>query len=243
MDYPLDEDYVCPETETSDIDYDPGRTTQLQIDEHPADKTEDFDPYDRDHLEFDSQEVSVAATEIETFDVDNPAKWKRIRDINAGVDGHRGREDSRQKVDRNKLDKRRTAETVACQFGLRGRQKTVMVAWVVNSDLRGYSRHHGGRLGASCAEACYQLFKTEYEALDCEWVADKITEMTSGTKVVTEVYEDGDLDDIEDEIGGERCVVTELEDDDDHDAKVECLKEETPVEPRGLLLYHWDRRR
>jgi len=217
MDYPTDTEYCHPETETSDVNIDPSATTQLEITEHPADASETHDEHDRQHLEYDSFEASVAKTDIDTLTHDSK-KWTRLRQIHAGMDKRPGRDDNEQKVDLQRLDKKRTAEAVASQFGLRGRQKTVMVAWVVNSDLRGYSRHHGGRLGAACAEACFQLFNTEYEALDSEWVIDKITDITGGTRVVTEVSEDGDVEN-------------------------EYLEEEEPVEPRGLLGYHWDRRR
>jgi len=218
MDHPIDTEYCAPDTETSDANYNPGRTTQLQVDEHPADKTEDFDPYDREHLEFDSQEVSVAATEIETFDVDNPAKWKPLRNINAGIDGHRGREDGKQKVDKNKLDKRQTAQAVACQFGLAPHLREAVVTWVAEADLRGYSRHYGGRLGAISAEVAWHRFDHEHEALDSERFVEKVEDVTGGTKIMTETDDDG-------------TVVREWEEAVD------------PVDVRGLLLFHFDRRR
>jgi len=218
MDHPIDTEYCAPETEASDINYNAGQTTQLQVDEHPADKTEDFDPYDRDHLEFDSQEVSVAATEIETFDVDNPIKWKRIRNINAGVDGHRGREDGRQKVDKNKLDKRQTAQAVACQFGLAPHLREAVVTWVTEADLRGYSRHYGGRLGAICAEVAWHRFDHEHKALDSDEYVEKVEDVTGGTKIMAETDDDG-------------TVVREWKEAVD------------PVDVRGLVLFHFDRRR
>jgi len=218
MDHPADIDYCHPETETSDIGYNPGRTTQLQVDEHPADASETHDEHDREHLEFDSQEVSVAATEIETFDVDNPAKWKRIRNLHAGIDGHRGREDGKQKVDKNKLDKRQTAQAVACQFGLAPHLREAVVTWVAEADLRGYSRWHGGRLGATCAEVAWHRFEHEHAALDCDEYVEKVRDVTGGTKIMTETDDDG-------------TVTREWEESVD------------PVDVRGLLLFHFDRRR
>jgi hypothetical protein len=243
--YPLDDDYCHVDTETSDVDYQPGRTTQLQVTEHPADSSETHDRHDRQHLEYDSSEASVAATGIQTFDVDvdDTEKWTRIQRLNAGMDKRPGRDDDEQKVNLERLDKKRKAEAVASQFGLRGKQEAVMVEWIVNSDLRGYSRHHGGRVGASCAEACYQAFETKYQALDREWVIDTIREVTGGVKIVTEFYEEEE--DIDVDTSRWTTVVTDVEDDDDHDndVKVEYEEKENPVEPSGLLSYHWDRRR
>jgi hypothetical protein len=239
MDYPLDDDYCNVDTETSDVDYTPGRTTQLEVTEHPADASETHDEHDRQHLEYDVFEVSVASTGINTLNVDDE-KWTRIQRLNAGMDNRPGRDDDEQKVDLERLDKKRTAEAVASQFGLRGKQEAVMVEWIVNSDLRGYSRHHGGRVGASCAEACYQVFQTKYEALDRDWVCDTIREVTGGTKVVTEFYEEEE--DVDVDTSSKTCVVTDVE-DDEPDIKIEYEEKENPVEPDGLLSYHWDRRR
>lgn len=218
MDHPVDTDYCDPDAETSDAEYDPTETIQLQVDEHPADRTEDYDPYDREHLELDSQEVSVAATEIETFGVENTAKWKRLRNYHAGVDSHRGREDGSQKVDKNKLEKRQTAQAVACQFGLAPHLREAVATWVAEADLRGYSRHYGGRLGAICAEVAWHRFDTEHQALDCDEYVEKVKDVTGGTKVMSETDDDG-------------TVVREWEESVD------------PVGVRGLLLFHFDRRR
>jgi hypothetical protein len=225
MDHPIDDDYVNPTPEACDIDYDPSATTQLSVTEHPSDQTESYDPFDRNHLEHDSMEVSVAATEIGTFGVDNPEEWRRKRNIHAGVDGHRGREDNRQKVDTNKLDKRRTAEAVACQFRLAPALREAVVTWVTEADLRGYSRWHGGRLGATCAEVGWRLFDYEHEALDCEWYVEKVEDVTGGTKVMAET-ETVEVDGEEKE-----RVVREWEED------------VTPVDVAGLIKRHFDRRR
>jgi hypothetical protein len=186
----------------------------------------------------------VAATDLDTFGVDDDTeKWTRIQRLNAGMDKRPGRDDDEQKVDLERLDKKRKAEAVASNFGLRGKQEAKMVTWVVNNDLRGYSRHYDGRVGAACAEACYQAFETKYEALDREWVCDTIREVTGGTKVVTEFYDEGD--DIDVDTSSKTCVITDLDNDDDDepDIKIEYEEIENPVEPNGLLSYHWDRRR
>ena len=242
--YPIDDDYCHVDTETSDVNYTPGQTTQLQVTEHPADSSETHDRHDRQHMEYDSFEASVAATGIQTYDADvDDEKWTRIQRLNAGMDKRPGRDDDEQKVDLERLDKKRKAEAVASQFGLRGKQEAKMVTWVVNNDLRGYSRHHGGRLGAAAAEACYQAFETKYQALDREWVCDTIRDVTGGVKVVTEFYDEDD--DIDVATSRWTCRVKELnnDDDDEPDIKIEYEEKENPVEPNGLLSYHWDRRR
>jgi len=241
---PVDDDYCHVDTDTADVDYTPGQTTQLEVTEHRADTSETHDEHDRNHLQYDSFEASAAATDLDTFDVDDDIeKWTRIQRLNAGMDNRPGRDNDQHKVNLERLDKKRKAEAVASQFGLRGQQEAKMVAWIVNSDLRGYSRHHGGRLGAACAEACYQVFETKYQALDREWVNEKIREVTSGTRVVTEHYDEDD--DIDVDTSSSTCVVKELDndDDDDPDVIVEYEEEENPVDPNGLLSYHWDRRR
>jgi hypothetical protein len=243
---PIDNDYCNVDTETSDVDYKPGRTSQLQVTERPADASETHDEHDRQHLQYDAFEASVAATGIQTYDADiDNEKWTRIQRLNAGMDKRPGRDNDKQKVDLERLDKKRKAEAVASQFGLRGKQEAKMVTWIVNNDLRGYSRHHGGRLGAACAEACYQAFESKYEALDSGWACDTIKEVTRGTKVVTEFFDEGD--DIDVDTSRWTTVVTEKDDDesddDEPDIKIEYEEKENPVEPSGLLSYHWDRRR
>lgn len=177
INYPIDRDYldVHLTEHTVSVDYDFGRprlSTQGML------ANPENDPLGSrtwSETEIDNNELNYpdgfahhtpAATTFYEKESENAPNWK----LHHGVDNEFEEYNERHRVDPAERDKRIYIDAVLSGLGITSEIKQRAKTTVITNDMRGFSRHYGGLVGAALGYAIYYMFDDVASAVESDFV-------------------------------------------------------------------------